>query len=197
MPDDKRLVRRLQQGDRRAFEEFVDSYGARVVRLVRRYVENPADVEDLTQEVFCDIHRSIGGFRGECALSTWVYRVAVNRCLRHCQRARPNSLPYDQQEEEADDDWRADPAKAAVKGELADRVQDALQRLSPLHYDVVVLCEMHGLTYQECAAVLEIPVGTVKSRLFHAFRRLRQSLGGYVFGDAGPLCKEPVGEKAP
>jgi RNA polymerase sigma-70 factor (ECF subfamily) len=123
--------------------------------------------------------------------------VAVNRCLRHCQRVRPNSLPYDQQEEEADDDWRADPAQSAVKGELSDRVQDALGKLSPLHYDVVVLCEMQGLTYQECAAVLEIPVGTVKSRLSNAFRRLRQSLGGYVFGDGSALCAEPVGEKAP
>src|SRR5947209_16079519 len=89
--DDRRLAQRMQQGDRRAFEEFTDGYGAKVHRLVRRYVDNPTDAEDLTQEIFYDLYRSIGSFRGESALSTWVYRVAVNRCLRHCQRARPDA----------------------------------------------------------------------------------------------------------
>jgi RNA polymerase sigma-70 factor (ECF subfamily) len=196
MSDEKQLVRRIQQGERRAFEEFVDSYGARVHRLVRRYVQNPTDAEDVTQEVFCDLYRSIGKFRGESALSTWVYRVTVNHCLKHCQRAKPAGLPY---EEEAvavvADDWRSDPAQSAVKQELSEQVQGALHRLSPLHYDVVVLCEMHGLTYQECAQVLEVPVGTVKSRLFHAIRRLREILGGYVLGEGGGLCADTVGER--
>src|SRR5689334_14604854 len=111
MQDDKRLVQRIQQGDRRAFEEFVDSYGARVQRLVRRYVENVSDGEDLVQEIFCDLYRSLGGFRGEAALSTWVYRVAVNHCLKYRQRTRPDLVPYDEQEAGADEDWRADPAR--------------------------------------------------------------------------------------
>lgn len=196
MRDEKRLVKRLQQGDRRAFEEFVDSYGARVHRLVRRYVENPTDAEDLTQEIFVDVYRSIGKFRGESQLSTWVYRLAVNRCLRHCQRVKPTGEIYEEQTAEAEADWRSDPAQSAAKQELSDQVQCALKQLSPLHQDVVILCEMHGLTYQECASVLEIPVGTVKSRLSNAFRRLRESLGGYVFGESGALVSSPVGEKA-
>ncbi len=187
--DEKRLVRRIQQGDKRAFEEFVDSYGAGVHRLVRRYVSNPTDAEDVTQEIFLDLYRSIGGFRGESALTTWVYRVAVNRCLRHCQRARPDNLAYDEQQTEAQD-WRSDPAQSAVKRELSEQVQWALQGLSPLHQDVVILHEMHGLTYQECAAALEIPVGTVKSRLSNAFRRLRDSLSGYVMGENGAARPE-------
>ena len=196
MQDEKRLVRRIQQGDRKAFEEFVDAYGARVHRLVRRYVENPTDAEDVTQEIFCDIYRSIGGFRGEAALSTWVYRVAVNRCLRHCKRPHAENLPYDEQLAQADADWHSDPAQVAVKQELSDRVQSAMSKLSPLHYDVVLLCELHGLTYQECASVLGIPVGTVKSRLSHAFRRLRSSLSGYVFGEGGALRAEAIREQA-
>lgn len=195
MQDDKRLVQRIQQGDRRAFEEFVDSYGARVQRLVRRYVENTSDGEDLVQEIFCDLYRSLGGFRGEAALSTWVYRVAVNHCLKYRQRTRPDLVPYEEQVAGADEDWRADPARSAIKSELHDQVHEALEQLSPWHYDVVVLCELHGLTYQECAKVLEIPVGTVKSRLSNAIRRLRDSLGGYVFGESGALCSEAVGER--
>lgn len=193
--DDKRLANRIQQGDRRAFEEFVDSYGARVHRLVRRYVENPSDAEDVTQEVFVDLYRNIGSFRGESALSTWVYRVAVNRCLRHCQRLRPDSVAYEEQTAQAEEDWQSDPALAATRRELSDKVQGALNLLSPLHQDVVILCQLHGLTYQECASILGIPVGTVKSRLSHAFRRLRESLNSYVCGEGGALPSEAVGER--
>ena len=172
-------------------------FGPALDRLARAYEADPSQRLDLLQDIHFALWRSFSGFAEQCSLRTWVYRVAVNRSLRHCQRARPDGLPYDEQQEEADDHWQADPEQAAVKGELSDRVQDALGKLSPLHYDVVVMCEMHGMTYQECAAVLEIPVGTVKSRLSNAFRRLRISLGGYVFGDASAPCAEPVGEKAP
>jgi RNA polymerase sigma-70 factor (ECF subfamily) len=187
---EKELIRRMQQGDRRAFEAFIDAYGARVHRLARRYVANPSDAEDLTQEIFADLYRSIGGFRGDAALATWVYRVAVNRCLRHCQRHRGNDLPYEDQRAQPDDDWRTDPAQSAAKRELADRVQGALRELSPPHQEIVILHELHGLTYQECASVLDIPVGTVKSRLSNAFRRLRESLSGYILGERGALPPE-------
>jgi RNA polymerase sigma-70 factor (ECF subfamily) len=197
MRDDIRLAERIKLGDRRAFEEFVDRFGARVHRLVRRYVENPSDAEDVTQEVFLTLYRNIGSFRGESNLATWVYRVVVNRCLRHCQRIRPDSVCYDEQTAQAEADWRRDPAESATRRELSDKVQGALDQLSPLHQDVVILCQLHGLTYQECAAVLEVPVGTVKSRLSNAFRRLRESLSGYVCGEVGALRSDTVGERTP
>jgi RNA polymerase sigma-70 factor, ECF subfamily len=108
--------------------------------------------------------------------------VALNHCLKHCQRQRngqDRSVSLTEQEL-PDTDWRSDPADCAARSELAEQVRDAVGRLSPLHSDVVVLCELHGLTYQECADALDIPVGTVKSRLFNAFRRLRGLLNGYV-----------------
>lgn len=195
MQDDRRLVKRIQLGDRLAFEEFLDSFGGKVHGLVRRFINNPTDAEDVTQEIFCEIYRSIGGFRGDSALSTWVYRVAVNCCLKHRQRARSENLPFDEQMHRSTGDWRSDPEQSAVRQELAAQVQKALNGLSPLHSDVVVLCELHGLTYQECASVLQIPVGTVKSRLSNAFRRLRVSLSGYVSGEAGaPRCSA-LGDK--
>jgi len=192
--DDLRLARRIQQGEPHAFEEFVDSYGARIHGLVRRYVVNPSDAEDMTQEIFVHLYRNMGTFRGDSLLSTWVYRVAVNLCLKHCQRARPESLPYEEQTLPATN-WQADPAQAAAKRELSEQVHNALEQLSPQHQDVVILHELHGLTYQECAQALEIPIGTVKSRLFNAFRRLQASLSAYVQGEAGALCVDAAGEK--
>lgn len=181
--NEMQMVRRIRQGERKAFAEFLDAYGTRVHRLVRRYVLNPTDAEDVMQEIFCDLYRSIGQFRGDSALGTWVYRIAVNHCLRHCQRSRADSVPLDEQEIEAQD-WRSDPQQAAARGELNDQLQTALDSLSPPHADVVVLCELHGLTYRECAKVLDIPVGTVKSRLSNAIRRLRVSLTSYVIGES-------------
>ena len=193
MQNDRKLARRIEQGDKRAFAEFVDTYGAKVHRLVRRYVPNEADTEDVTQEIFLDLYRGIGRFRGEARLSTWVYRVAVNHCLKHQGRQRPASLPYDEALH-AEEDWDADPARCAARRELSDQVQDAIEDLTPFHRDVVILHEMHGLTYGECADILGVPIGTVKSRLSNAFRRLRDSLGGYVLGDGSAVVPDTMQE---
>ena len=197
--DDLRLARRIQGGDPRAFEEFLDSYGARVQYLVRRTVENHTDAEDLTQEIFVHLYRNIGSYRGEAALATWVYRVALNQCAKHAQKRQPHNVALEEQNEQATADWRSDPEQSAVKGELSEQVHEALERLSPLHKEVVVLHELYGLTYQECAQTLEVPIGTVKSRLFNAIRRLRDSLSDYVLGEnigSIPAAKT-AGEKAP
>lgn len=161
-------------------------------RLVRRYVDNVTDAEDVTQEIFCDLYRCLGTFRWDSALSTWIYRVAVNHCLKYRQRRKPDSVNIEEAEIQVSD-WHADPAKSALKSDLASHVRTALENLSPLHYDVVVLCELHGLTYQECARALDIPIGTVKSRLFNAIRCLRSSLSSYVCDDA-EIRFAPAGE---
>lgn len=163
-------------------------------RLVRRYVENVTDAEDITQEIFCDLYRSIGSYRGDAALSTWIHRMALNHCWKYRQKHPPESVPYTEQfEETASDDWRLDPAASVAQGELADQIHSALGSLSQSHHDVVVLCEIQGMTYKECASTLHIPIGTVKSRLFHAFRRLRGLLADYV-GEGRNLCQGPLGE---
>ena len=86
----------------------------------------------------------------------------------------------------ADSDWRTDPEQSAAKSELGRQVYAELERLQPLHRDVVVLHELHGLTYDECARALDVPVGTVKSRLSNAFKKMRGGLQGYVMGESAP-----------
>ena len=191
MADDLRLARRMAAGERRAYEEFVDSFGPRIHRLVKRHVSNASDAEDLTQEIFIEIYRCIGRFRGDSALMTWVYRIAVNHCLRHQQRLKPESVAFDDSLERLPD-WRPDPAESAAKAELKGKVEEALGGLSGDHRTVVILHELHGMTYSECAAALEIPVGTVKSRLSNAFKRLRVSLSDYVLGDSAAACAATI-----
>ncbi len=158
----------------------MDHYETRVYRLALRYADSVQDAEDLTQETFLGIYRNVGGFRGQASLSTWIYRVAVNHCLEYRRRKRPECVPYDETLGLATSHWRDDPVAATTMEELSTHIDKALTKLSPLHRDVIILHELHGLTYAECSEALGVPVGTVKSRLSNAFTRLRELLGGYV-----------------
>lgn len=175
-------TRRIAAGDRKAYEEFVDTFGPRVHRLVRQSVP-AADADDVTQEIFIDLFKGSAGFRGEAALSTWVYRIALNHCAkRHRDRgAAPGNAGETDEDEIADE--APDPARRAATHELRGEVRGAIRNLSAVQRDAVILHELHGMTYAQCAAVLDIPVGTVKSRLSNAFRALRHSLHEYVQGD--------------
>src|SRR5437870_4646088 len=152
--DEKQVLRRIRQGDRCAFEALVDQYQTRVYRLAMRYTDCVPDAEDLTQEIFIGIIRNVGGFQGKSALSTWIYRVAVNHCLEHRRKKRPEQVPYDESLGLASSSWRDDPVQSNSKNELAQEIDRALDKLSPIHKDVIVLHEMHGLTYVECAEAL-------------------------------------------
>jgi RNA polymerase sigma-70 factor (ECF subfamily) len=191
--EEKILLAGMRRGDPAAFTRLVDTYGGKIHALVRRYASTEADAEDITQESLIEICRSIGSFRGESALSTFIYRIAVNRCLKYRERQQrlpEGSVSLDGLPFAADD--TQDPMRQATRNELAQEVNSALRTLSEGHREVVILHEMHGLTYAECADVLKVPIGTVKSRLFHAFARLRERLSGYVRGEECPLLS---GEK--
>lgn len=176
--EEARCLAGLRRGDAAAYGWLLDTFGGRVHGLARRYTRSEADAEDLTQEIFLALHASLPKFRGEAALSTFIYRVAMNHCLKHRARQRPESVPYDDLPLASPEQQRPD--RVAAQGELASTVEAALATLSLDHRDVVVLHELHGLTYAECATILGVPVGTVKSRLFNAFKRLRGQLEGYV-----------------
>ncbi len=179
MPNDRQLASQIISGEPGAWAAFVDTHGPRLHRLARRYTACEADAEDLTQEVFVALYRSLPSFRGESSLATWSYRVALNCCLKYAAKIRPVTVPYDDARAEAAP-LEHGPMHQAARRELTDHLHSALDGLSPDHRAVVVLHELHEMTYAECAAILSVPIGTVKSRLSTAFRRLRVSLSGYV-----------------
>ena len=179
--DDRKLVQRILAGERQAFEAILDAHETPVYRLALRYTNSVADAEDLTQDIFLGVYNSLPRFEGRAALGTWIYRIALNHCLEYQRRRKPIPVSYDEGLQLSSRDWRTDPVAVAERTDLATHVEQALHALSPAHRDVVVLHELQGLTYQEVATALDVPVGTVKSRLSNALRRLRDLLGTYVF----------------
>lgn len=177
--NDRRLAAQISEGSSGAFTQFVDTFGPRLHRLARRYAVSEPDAEDLTQEIFVSLYRSMGSYRGESSLATWTYRVALNHCLKHAGRNALITVPYNEACREAASEEDG-PAQQSARRELSDQLQTALDGLSPDHRDAVILHELQDLTYRECADILQVPVGTVKSRLSYAFRHLREHLGGYV-----------------
>jgi RNA polymerase sigma-70 factor (ECF subfamily) len=178
MADDRadlELVRRVQSGERVGFDLLVDKYQHRVAHLVARYVRDATEVEDVTQEVFIKAYRGLANFRGESAFYTWLYRIAVNTAKNHAVAAGRRATEQAVDAHEAEQYTAASPLREAATPErelASDQIQQAinatLEGLPAELRDALVLREMDGLTYEEIAAVMECPIGTVRSRIFRA-----------------------------
>jgi RNA polymerase sigma-70 factor (ECF subfamily) len=190
---DLALVERCQRGDRAAFEALVKRYQDRIYNFVYRMTEDPDEAEDLTQEVFVRVYRSLPRFRGQASFQTWLYRIASNLCIdrhRHQERSpqvvrsldAPVEGPDGEREFEVPD-WQSNPESAFLSQELREQVHRALASLTEKLRVVVVMYDMQGLSYEEIAQILRCPVGTVKSRLFNARAALREALRPYVEGN--------------
>lgn len=177
MIDDATLVRRFQQGDEEAFDELVERHRRRVYSLAVRLVGS-VDADDLAQEAFLAAYRSLPTFRGDSTFSTWIYRITVYLCSHHRRRRRPELVELD--EHHADGRRDSDPVSRTLRGELRDQVRDAIDALPYKLRLVIVLRDLHGLTYEEIAAVVGCPVGTVRSRLHYATQKLAENLKQYV-----------------
>lgn len=186
------LLRRARDGDADAFEQLVEPHLGRLYNYIARLIGDPADAEDLTQEVLLRVHRALGSFRGGASFQTWLYRIATNLVVdamrqRSRERARVSSLDDPLQAQQGElareiPDTEREPWERTQAAELSEVVQDAIQSLSPKLRSVVVLFDIQGLTYEEIAETLRVPLGTVKSRLFNARCRLRELLLPYVAG---------------
>jgi RNA polymerase sigma-70 factor (ECF subfamily) len=157
---------------------------------IARMTGDPAEAEDLTQDALLRAYRALGSFRGGATFQTWLYRIATNICVdslrrRRRQGSRTFSLddPLDVEQGQITRDvadHAGDPQELAEVSELRDEVGKAIGDLSPKLRSVVVLFDLEGLTYEEIAQALGLPLGTVKSRLFNARVRLRELLKPYV-----------------
>ena len=167
------LVQRCRKGDETAFRELVDQHKGLVFGLIARSVANRARAEELAQDVFLKVHRGLPYFRGEAKLSTWIYRIVVNTLTQERPELATASL-----DELSDDSERAprqfgSDDRAFSDLVMKDRLQKAIERL-PIQYQVLVNGHyMKGMQYEDLAAALDMPMGTVKTHLHRAKRQLR------------------------
>jgi len=172
---DQELVSRVQEGDRRAFDLLVIKYQQKVANLISRYLRDPSEVMDVTQEAFLKAYRALPGFRGESAFYTWLYRIAINTVKNYlvAQSRRP---PGDDVEAEVAEQMDVGnrmrdvgtPESMLLSEEIAHTVQEALDELPDDLRTAIVLREFDGLSYEEIANAMECPIGTVRSRIFRA-----------------------------
>lgn len=177
------FLRRLHRGDPRAFTELVHRHQDRVYSLTCRMLGDPQEAEDVSQDVFVSVHRHLLRFRGECRLSTWIYRITRNHCLNRLKRRANEKIARDAAFRDGGDGAEGfaverppNPDQAMVAAEERARVQAALERLEPMHRMLVVLRDLEGMSYEDLARIAELPVGTVKSRLHRARAALARLL---------------------
>jgi len=180
---DQKLVARVQRGDKAAFDLLVRKYQHKVAKLVSRYVRDRREVEDVTQEALIKAYRAIGGFRGESAFYTWLYRIAVNTAKNYLEsmgRRPPGSDVEVEGAEliESGDGLRdqATPERQMLTDEIASTVHRVIENLPADLRTAITLREIEGLSYEEIAQVMDCPIGTVRSRIFRAREAIDQEL---------------------
>jgi RNA polymerase sigma-70 factor (ECF subfamily) len=183
---DEELVRDFLAGDSAAFEELVGRYESVIMNMAYRLLGNRSDAADVCQEVFVLLMRKLGSFRGEAKFSTWLYRVSLNACHDYARRLRrhvsisesPGDDLPDIEQRLADDAFDS-PEASMERAEIQKVVREAIARLPYKFKEVIYLHDINGYNYKEVAQILEISLGTVKSRLNRARGRLAKELSGY------------------
>jgi RNA polymerase sigma-70 factor (ECF subfamily) len=181
---DKKLVKRVQKGDKGAFDLLVLKYQHKIVNLVMRYVRDPELALDITQEAFIKAYRALPRFRGDSAFYTWMYRIAVNTAKNHlaAQRRRPMDVELDLQDPEQYDlhsklKETDTPEGVTLGRELQETVERAIAALPEDLRTAIILRELEGMSYEEIAQTMECPVGTVRSRIFRARDAIAKKVG--------------------
>lgn len=187
---DLSLVRRVQRGDKGAFDLLVLKYQHKVVKLVMRYVRNPSEAEDIAQEAFIKAYRALPQFRGDSAFYTWLYRISINTAKNAVASRQRSPIEYDLDLQDNDSSYEAQarladpdtPEGLVLTEEIRQTVNAAIEALPEDLRTAIVLRELEGLSYEEIASAMECPVGTVRSRIFRAReaidRRLRDVFEG-------------------
>src|SRR6185312_5529183 len=172
---ERELVERCRRDEPGAFEEFIDQFKNLVFALISRTVSDRSRAEDLAQDVFLRVHRGLPYFRGEARLSTWIYRIVINVCTQEKTGQLP-SLSLDDPDAPVPVPSTIDRSYSDI--ELRDRLEKAIQQL-PVQYRLLVAAHyLRGVQYEDLADAMNLPLGTVKTQLHRAKRRLRQILEG-------------------
>jgi RNA polymerase sigma-70 factor (ECF subfamily) len=191
---DLALVRRVQEGDRAAFRRLFDLHHRKAYAVAFGVLKHRQDALDVVQEAFVKVHKNLGNFQGTSSFYTWLYRIVMNLAIDHLRRRKiGRNVEYDdavlKDGDAAADDGilprmlDANPRKAVIRRELLAKMEAALAALPEYHRQVILLREVEGLSYEEMAEALDVPKGTIMSRLFHARKKMQTALQGYVDGD--------------
>lgn len=180
---DQELVHRVQQGDKKAYDLLVMKYQHRIANLVSRYVHDPVEVQDVTQEAFIKAYRGLGNFRGDSAFYTWLYRIAINTAKNYLVTLSRRTPDYgvDAQEAEQYESGGAlreyaTPERRLLADEIGEVVSGGIEALPEDLKTAITLREFEGLSYEEIAQVMACPIGTVRSRIFRAREAIDRKL---------------------
>lgn len=184
---DSELIARTQAGDAAAFDELIVKYSPRLYGLVYNMTSNHEDTNDLLQDIWAKAFRSIKGFRGQSSFYTWIHSIGVNMTINFLKkRSRRHHMSLDDVDSGIQNDKEfieltatSTPVREADLGELQQRLNEALQKLSPDHRAVVTMFDIQGMPHAEIAKIMGVSEGTVRSRLFYAHRQLQNFLSEF------------------
>jgi RNA polymerase sigma-70 factor (ECF subfamily) len=172
---DRELVQKVQRGDKNAFDVLVRKYQFKIIKLISRYVHDPSEALDVSQEAFLKAYRALPGFRGDSAFYTWLYRIAINTAKNYlvAQGRRPPGSDVDAQEAEQYEGQSflkeyETPERLLLKDEIEETVFKAIEELPEDLRTAITLRELEGMSYEEIAQTMGCPIGTVRSRIFRA-----------------------------
>ena len=195
-PQERQLIARLQAGDQAAVRDLADRYGSRIFQLAMRYMKNREDAEEVTQDVLMKVYRKVDAFRGDSALSSWIYRITFNTAMSRLrssrlerktdqERERSLTVEMDQEHPRAprqQADWSRMPDEALLRAQLRAAVTAAIEELPEIYRAPVVLRDIQGLTTEEASTRLKLKDQTLKSRLHRGRLMLRQKLQDFTTG---------------
>ena len=179
---ERSLLRRLRDRDERAFRELVEDHRDRVYNITFRMLGNKAEAEDVAQEVFISVFKSIDDFRNESKFSTWLYRIAVNAALVQVRKRRHREVPWpehthgDQPEPIETADEAPNPERQAVSADIRREIEAELARMTPIERAAFVLRHQEGRSLEEISAALSLNISAAKQAIFRAVRKLRAAL---------------------
>ena len=191
-PKDTELLSRLQAGDERAIADLADAYGSKIYQLAFRYMRNKEDAEEIAQDVLYKVYRNVGAFRGDAALSSWIYRITFNAAMSRLRTVRHQRLQDDERPPENGIEPSASRADVADWSDLADeqvlrsqlrrRVFRAILALPAIYRAPVMLRDIQGMSTEEASALLRVKDQTLKSRLHRGRLILRKQLADFAGG---------------